>query len=65
MINRVQIDRDPANKIKEQQVLQQMQSIIQQHAPQPAQTDTSKTQVQFVDMEQALRELLEILKNIT
>lgn len=65
MLNRVHIDRDPANKLKEQQVLQQMQHIIQQHAPQPETRTNQQTSVEFVGMEQALRELMELEKKIT
>lgn len=59
------IERDAANKIQEQQVLQQMQSIIQQHTPKLEQKLTTPSDVQFVGMEQALRELLELEKKIT
>jgi len=60
--NRVHIERDAKNKHHEQQLFQQIASII--HQNKPVTTVAKQMVVQHVDMEQAMRELAELEKNI-
>lgn len=56
------IDKDPALQQQAQQVWQQMSNIISEHEPQDKSKPTNA--INTIGMEQAIRELLELQKQI-